>query len=167
MPALLYCTNFLDSARTKFETVFLDEYLTPQVKIASSTHHVVLNPTARVIVVSFKNGIPKNTVYHLADSHHFLQMYSNRHIRITCNNAHVLLHNVQWNNLLHLSGFRINSNFNALWGSSTISTMARRLSSIKIRSKTGSLLLSLFLSHLLICFLVPQCSLLWFSLCSV
>ena len=117
MPALLNRTYFLDIAKTKSITVFLDAFLTPQVNITSSTDHVVLNPTAWFTLVSFKNGIPNNTVYYLGDNRHFIQKYYNRHIQIKCNNGHVLLSHVQWKNLIYLSNLCINSQILTLFES--------------------------------------------------
>jgi hypothetical protein len=105
MPTLLNRTFFLNNVGTKFVSLFLKEYFIPHVKISTSTHQVVLNPTEWFTLVSFKNKIFENSCYRLADSHLFLDMYYNRSIRIT----YVLLSKGQWRTLLHLS----NSNINA------------------------------------------------------
>jgi hypothetical protein len=109
MPALLNRTFFLNNVGTKFVSVFLNEYFIPHVKIGTSTHQVVLNPTEWFTLVSFKNKIFKKSCYQLGDSHLFLDTHYNRSIRITCYNSYVLLSKGQWRTLLHLS----NSNINA------------------------------------------------------
>jgi len=45
-------------------------YLTPQVDIADSSCAVVLNAIAWLVLLLFKNGIPKNTVYQLGGCCH-------------------------------------------------------------------------------------------------
>ena len=78
-----------NKTKTKYVTVFLDVFLTPQVKIAYSSLVAVLNAVAWFILVSFKNGMPNNTVYQLADCYHTLNMYYKGHNRITCKDVHV------------------------------------------------------------------------------
>jgi hypothetical protein len=109
MPALLNRTFFPNNVGTKFVSVFLNEYFTPHVKIGTSTHQVVLNPTEWFTLVSFKNKTFKNSYYRLGDIHLFLDTHYNRSIRIICYNSYVLLSKGQWRTLLHLS----NSNINA------------------------------------------------------
>ena len=50
-------------------------YLTAQVDTAGSSRAVVLNAIAWFILLSFKNGIPNNTVYQLGGCCHTLDMY--------------------------------------------------------------------------------------------
>ena len=78
-----------ETIKIKCVTVFLDVFLTTEVKIACSSLVVVLNTVAWFILVSFKNGMPNNTVYQLADCYHTLNMYYKGHNRITCKDVHV------------------------------------------------------------------------------
>jgi hypothetical protein len=109
MPALLNRTFFLNNVATKFVSVFLKEYFIPHIKIGTSTHQVVLNPTEWFTLVSFKNKFFKNSCYRLGDSHLSLDTHYNRSIRSTCYNSYVLLSKSQWRTFVHLS----NSNINA------------------------------------------------------
>ena len=78
-----------ETIKIKCVTVFLDVFLTTEVKIACSSLVVVLNTVAWFILVSFKNGMPNNTVYQLADCYRTLNMYYKGHNRITCKDIHV------------------------------------------------------------------------------
>jgi len=55
----------INKAKTKCVNVFLDVFLKSQVKITCSSLVVVLNAVAWLILFSFKNGMPNNTVYQL------------------------------------------------------------------------------------------------------
>jgi hypothetical protein len=59
MSTLLERVYFLKKQRTKYVSIFLDEHLTPQVKIVTSSRNVVLNQIQWFILVTFKNDIPK------------------------------------------------------------------------------------------------------------
>jgi hypothetical protein len=48
-----------------YRAPFFYVYLTPQVEIAGSSRAMVLNAFAWFILLSFKNGIPNNTLYQL------------------------------------------------------------------------------------------------------
>lgn len=56
---------FLNKERTKYVAIFLDENLTPQVKLTSSSRNVVLNQMQWFILVTFRNDIPKIHVHDL------------------------------------------------------------------------------------------------------
>src|SRR5215470_4467701 len=109
MPSLLNCDFFLNNGRTKFVTVFLNEYFIPHVRIVTSTHSVVLSPTTWFTLMSFKTAICRNFCYQLDASHQFFCVHSNRSVQITCNGSYVLLSKGQWNTLLHLGTSNINA----------------------------------------------------------
>jgi len=64
-------------------------FLTPPVKFAFSSLVVILNAVACIILLSFKNGMPNNTAYQLADCYHTLNMCYKGRNRITCKDVHV------------------------------------------------------------------------------
>jgi hypothetical protein len=69
---------------------------------------VVLNAIAWLILLLFKNGIPKNTVYQLGGCCHTIGIYYERCIHITCKGVHVLLSKTQRANLMDLANSCIN-----------------------------------------------------------
>jgi hypothetical protein len=89
--SLLRRTYFLNEQETKYVSIYLNDNLKPQVKIGSSSGHAVLNDTQWFILVTFKSDIPKGEVHELGDSHHTLSVHCGRYIRITSENAQVLL----------------------------------------------------------------------------
>jgi len=66
---------FLNDAKTKYVTFFLDVYLMLQLKIACTSSAVVLNAIAWLILSSSKNGMLSNTVYELGDCYHTLDRH--------------------------------------------------------------------------------------------
>ena len=63
MTRLLLRTFFLKQQGTKYVSIYLNVDLKPQVKIGSSSGHVVLNEMQWFILVTFKSNIPKNEVH--------------------------------------------------------------------------------------------------------
>jgi hypothetical protein len=106
-PGGAYCVVF--DYRTPF---FFYVYLTLQVDIAGSSCAVVLNAIAWLILLSFKNGIPNNTLYRLGGCCHTIGMYYERCVCITCKSVHVLLSKTQQANLMDLANSCINSSSN-------------------------------------------------------
>jgi hypothetical protein len=90
MLSLLQRVYYINKQRTKYVCIYLDENLTPQVKIASSSSHVVQNQIQWFILVTFKSQIPKSEVHELGDSRHTLSMYCGGYIRITSEDAQVV-----------------------------------------------------------------------------
>jgi hypothetical protein len=88
--------------------MFMDEYLTPHIKIVCSSRAIVLNHIQWFILVTFKDHIPKYVVHELGDTRHTLDMYCGRYIRITSDDVHILLSNSQWAYLMELAGSCIN-----------------------------------------------------------
>jgi len=91
MTGLLRRTLFLNQQETKYVSIYLNEDLKPQVKIGTSSGHVVLNEMQWFILVTFKSNIPKNEVHELGDPRHTLSMYFGRYIRITSEDTRVYL----------------------------------------------------------------------------
>jgi hypothetical protein len=102
MTGLLRRTFFFNEQETKYVSVYLNENLKPQVKIGTSSGHVVLNDLQWFILVSFKSNISKNEVHELGDSRHALSMYCGRFIHITSENTHVYLSKKEWSQLMDL-----------------------------------------------------------------
>jgi hypothetical protein len=100
---LLEHNNFLNKRRTKYVSVFLDETLQPHVKIASSSHSIVLNQTQWFILVIFKSHISKRIVHELGDLYNTLSMYCGRYIRIMSEDVQVLLNKSEWSELIKLA----------------------------------------------------------------
>ena len=67
MTGLLRRTFFFNEQETKYVSVYLNENLQPQVKIGTSSGHVVLNDLQWFILVTFKCNISKNEVHELGD----------------------------------------------------------------------------------------------------
>jgi hypothetical protein len=63
MWSLLRRTYFLHEQETKYVSIYLNDDLKPQVKIGTSSSHVVLNDTQWFILVTFKSDIPKSEVH--------------------------------------------------------------------------------------------------------
>jgi hypothetical protein len=103
MWSLLRRTYYLNEQDTKYVSIYLNYDLGPQVKIATSSGHAVLNDTQWFILVTSKSEIPKNEVHELGDSRHTLSMYCGRYIRITSENTHVHLSKKDWSQLMDLA----------------------------------------------------------------
>jgi len=83
MTGSLRRTFFFYEQETYYVSVYLNENLKPQVKIGSSSGHVVLNDLQWFILVTFKSNISKSEMHELGDSRLTLSMYCGRYIRIT------------------------------------------------------------------------------------
>ena len=59
MTGLLRRTYFLNQKETKYVSIYLDEGLKPEVKIGTSSGHVLLNEMQWFILVTFKSNIAK------------------------------------------------------------------------------------------------------------
>ena len=83
-------------------------HLTQQVKILCSSYAAVLSDIECFILLSFKNGIPNNTVYQLKTVNHTPAtcMYYKWYIRTSCTDDHVLLSKSQWAYLMDLASRR-------------------------------------------------------------
>jgi hypothetical protein len=103
MWSLLRRTYYLNEQETKYVFIYLNDNLRPQVKIATSSGHAVLNDTQWFILVIFKSEIPKNEVHELGDSQHTLCMHCGRYIRITSENTQVYLSKKDWSQLMELA----------------------------------------------------------------
>jgi len=68
---------------------YLNEELKAQVKIGTSSGHVVLNDLQWFILVTFKSNLPKIELYELGEPLHTLSMNCGRCIRITSENTKV------------------------------------------------------------------------------
>ena len=79
MTGLIRRTFFLNQQQTKYVSIYLNEDLKPQVKIGTSSGHVVLNEIQWFIQVTFKSNIAKNEVHELGDPRHTLSMYCGRY----------------------------------------------------------------------------------------
>jgi hypothetical protein len=101
MPALLERVYYLNKQMTKHGCIYLDENLTPKVKITGSTRHVVLNQIQLFILVTFKSY--KSGIHELGDSRHNLFLYCGRYIRIKCEEAQVVLNKSEWSCLMDLA----------------------------------------------------------------
>ena len=91
MTGLFRRTFFLNEQETKYVSVYLNGDLKTELKIWTSSGHVVLNDLQWFILVTFKSNISKNEVHELGDSRHTLSMYRGRYIRITSENIQVYL----------------------------------------------------------------------------
>jgi hypothetical protein len=103
MWTLLERTYFLNKRRTKEVSIFLEETLQPHVKIASSSHSVVLNQIHWFILVTFKNHIPKSELHEFGYSRHTLPMYCGRYICIMSEGVQVLLSKSEVSHLMELA----------------------------------------------------------------
>lgn len=103
MTGLLRRTFFFNERETKYVSVYLNENLKPQVKIGTSSGHVVLNDLQWFILVTLKSTISKNEVHELGDPRHTLSMYCGRYIRITSENTQVYLSKKDWSQLMDLA----------------------------------------------------------------
>ena len=81
-------------------SIYLNDDLKPQVKIATPLGCAVLNELQWFILVTFKGNVPKNEVHELGDSRHTLSMYCGRHIRITVEKTQVHLSKKNCSNLM-------------------------------------------------------------------
>ena len=70
-------TFFLNQQETKYVSIYLNEDLKPQVKIGTSSDHVVLKEMKWSILVTFKSNIAKNEVLELGDPRHTLSITAN------------------------------------------------------------------------------------------
>jgi regulatory protein YycI of two-component signal transduction system YycFG len=102
MWSLLRRTYYLNEQETKYVSIYLNDDLRPQVKIATSSGHAVLNDTQCFILVTIKSEIPKNEVHELGDSRHTLSMYCGRYILIASENTHVHVSKKDWSQLMDL-----------------------------------------------------------------
>ena len=100
---LLEHVYFLNKQRTTYVSIFLDETLTPHVKIASSSHSVVLNQIQWFILVTFKSHIPKSEVYELVDSRHTLSIHCGWYIHIISEDIQVFLNKSEWSDPMELA----------------------------------------------------------------
>jgi len=83
MTGLLRRTYYLNEQETTYVSIYLNnDDLKPQVKIATSSSHAVLNEIQWFILVTFKGDIPKNKVHELGDLQHNLSVYCGRYIRV-------------------------------------------------------------------------------------
>jgi hypothetical protein len=108
MWALLERVYPLNKLKTRYVSVFLDENLTPQVKIVCSSRAIVLNRMQWFILSTFKDPIPKDVIHELRDSNHTLELYCGRYIRITSDDVLILLSKSQWSYLKYLGRSCIN-----------------------------------------------------------
>jgi len=64
MARLLRRTYYLNEQETRYVSIYLNnDNLKPQVKMGTSSGHVVLNEIQWFILVTFKGDIPKNEVH--------------------------------------------------------------------------------------------------------
>ena len=91
MTGLLRCAFFFNEQETNCVSVYLNGDLKPQVKIWTTSSHVVLNDLQWFILVTFKSNISKNEVHELGDSRHTLSIYCGQYIRIRSKNTQVYL----------------------------------------------------------------------------
>jgi len=103
MTVLIRRTFYFNEQETKYVSVYLNGDLKPQVKIGTSSGHVVLNDLQGFILVTFKSKISKNEVHELGDSRHTLSVYCGRYIRITSQNTQVYLSKKDWSQLIDLA----------------------------------------------------------------
>jgi len=103
MWTLLEHIYFLNKQRTKYISIFLDETLQPHVKIASSSHSVVLNKIQWFIVVTFKSHILKSEVHEHGDSRQTLSMHCGRYILVMSVDVQVFLNKSEWSDLMELA----------------------------------------------------------------
>jgi hypothetical protein len=106
---LLQRAYILNEARTEYVAIHLTKHMTPQIKILSSSTAVFLDPAIWSLLISFKNGVPKNTVNQLRDSYHSLQVCYKWFISIMFYGVLVLLSKYQWNALMDLACTRLNT----------------------------------------------------------
>jgi hypothetical protein len=71
----------LNDIRVKYVALFLDQHLTPHIRIFCISERVVLNLAHWFILVSFKDGI-LDKIHELGDSHHTLDLYCGKYVRI-------------------------------------------------------------------------------------
>ena len=90
LTVLFLCTFFFEG-ETKCFSTYLNEDLKPQVKIETSSGHVVLSDMQLFIMVTLKCIIPKNEVREHSDPRHTLWMYCGRYISITSEKIQVCL----------------------------------------------------------------------------
>jgi hypothetical protein len=95
--------TFFNEQETKYVSVCLNEDLKPQVKIGTSSCHVVFNDLQWSILVTFKSNISKNEVHELDDSRHTLSMYCGRYIRIASENTQVYPCKNDWSQLMDIA----------------------------------------------------------------
>jgi hypothetical protein len=114
MSKLLECVYLLNKQKSKYASIFLDENLTPQVKIVTSSRNVVLNQIQWFILVTLKNDISKNEMHEFVDSHNTLSVYCGSYIRITSEDASVKLNKSEWPYLMELAGSCIDKHCNSV-----------------------------------------------------
>ena len=103
MTGLLFRTFFFNEQERMYFSVYLNGDIKPQVKICTSSGHVVLNALQWFILVTFKLTIIKDEVHELGDSRHTLSVYCGRYIRITSENTQVYLNKKDWSQLMDLA----------------------------------------------------------------
>ena len=103
MTVSLRRTFFFNEQETYYVSVYLYENLKPQVKIGTTSGHVVLNDLQWFILVTWKSNISKNEVHELGDSRHTLSMYCGRYICITSENTQMYLSKKDWSQLMDLA----------------------------------------------------------------
>ena len=103
MKGLIRRTFFFNEQERQYVSVYLNGDLKTQVKIGTSSGHVVLNDLQWFILVTFKSNISKNEVHELGDSRHTLSVYCGRYIRITSENTQVYLSIKDWSQLMDLA----------------------------------------------------------------
>ena len=91
MLGLLRRIYFLNQQETKYVSIYLNEGVKPEVKIGTSSGHVLLNEIQWFILVTFTSNLLKNEVHKLGDPRHTLSMYCGRYIRITSEDTQVYL----------------------------------------------------------------------------
>jgi hypothetical protein len=104
MSTLLERVYFLNKRRTNYVSIFLDENLSPQVKLVRSSRNVILNQIEWFILVTFKNDIPKSEVHELRDLRHTVSVYCGQYSRNTFEDVSVFLSKSEWSYLMELAG---------------------------------------------------------------
>ena len=92
----------------KYVSIYLNDNLKPELKLATFHGHAVLNEMQCFILVTFKNDIPRNEVHGLGVSQHTLSLFCGRYIRITSEKPQVHLNKNHWSQLLDLGSASIN-----------------------------------------------------------
>ena len=103
MTGLLRRTFFFNEQETKYVSIYLNEDLKPQMKIGTTSGHVVLNDLQWFILVTFKSNTSKNEVRELGDPRHTPSMYCGRYIRFTSEKTQVYLSRKDWSQLMDLA----------------------------------------------------------------
>ena len=103
MTVLVRRTCFFNQQEKKYVSIYLNEGLKSEVKIGTSSGHVLLNEMQWFILVTFTSNIVKNEVHELGDPSHTLFLYYGRYIHITSEDTQVYLSKKDWSQLLDLA----------------------------------------------------------------